>query len=300
MAREATVPPMPVRFKGKGHVPGEEWVYDYIGWLVPVWPNSDADLQRPAIVGSVVRTVPHASSGRGTARPLASSPRFTPSVRTERTPPATSLLILGGGPAGCATAPSLRPKRRRWQWGSIEDLVVRQATPWRSPPPDWLACFLSTSASGQRSRGRAIGVCTARSQPGGSPFCERITPYIPHGAGWRLDRPRFDGFLARQAAQGGVEVLFSQQLIKATGLPDGWHLRLSGVPHAVPASWSMHWPARELCASIGSRQLACDRLACWARFSTLDDAPESAQWLKPGLTDGGTRRWPASLVLSPA
>ena len=54
--------PMQVRFQGRGLVSGEEWIYDYIGWLVPVWPNSDANLQRPAIVGSVVRTVPHSSN----------------------------------------------------------------------------------------------------------------------------------------------------------------------------------------------------------------------------------------------
>ena len=58
--------PMQVRFQGKGLVSGEEWIYDYIGWLVPAWPNSTASLQRPAIVGSVVRTVPHSSNG-GTA-----------------------------------------------------------------------------------------------------------------------------------------------------------------------------------------------------------------------------------------
>ena len=57
--------PMQVRFQGKGLVGGEQWIYDYIGWLVPVWPNSDSSLQRAAIVGSVVRTVPH-SSGPGT------------------------------------------------------------------------------------------------------------------------------------------------------------------------------------------------------------------------------------------
>ena len=45
---------------------GEEWIYDYIGWLVPVWPNSNAQLERAAMVGSVVRTVPHSSNG-GTA-----------------------------------------------------------------------------------------------------------------------------------------------------------------------------------------------------------------------------------------
>src|SRR5882672_6610766 len=38
--------PMQVRFQGKGLVGGEQWVYDYIGWLVPAWPNSDATLQR--------------------------------------------------------------------------------------------------------------------------------------------------------------------------------------------------------------------------------------------------------------
>ena len=59
--------PMKVRFQGKGLVSGEEWVYDYIGWLVPVWPNSDAALQRAAIVGSVTRTIPHSSSGGGTS-----------------------------------------------------------------------------------------------------------------------------------------------------------------------------------------------------------------------------------------
>lgn len=59
--------PMQVRFQGKGLVGGEEWIYDYIGWLVPVWPNSNPTLQRAAIVGSVVRTIPHSSSGGGTA-----------------------------------------------------------------------------------------------------------------------------------------------------------------------------------------------------------------------------------------
>ena len=51
--------PGQVRFQGVGVVNGEEWIYDYIGWLVPVWPNSTDLLERAAIVGSVVRTVPH-------------------------------------------------------------------------------------------------------------------------------------------------------------------------------------------------------------------------------------------------
>ena len=57
--------PMQVRFQGKGTVSGQEWIYDYIGWLVPVWPNSTASQQRPAIVGSITRTIQHGSSPAG-------------------------------------------------------------------------------------------------------------------------------------------------------------------------------------------------------------------------------------------
>ena len=60
--------PAQVRFQGVGVVSGEEWIYDYIGWLVPVWPNSNSLLQRAAIVGSVVRTIPHSGSD-GTVHP---------------------------------------------------------------------------------------------------------------------------------------------------------------------------------------------------------------------------------------
>jgi len=61
--------PAQVRFQGRGLVGGEEWIYDYIGWLVPVWPNSNDTLQRAAIVGSVVRTIPHSGSKPGTVSP---------------------------------------------------------------------------------------------------------------------------------------------------------------------------------------------------------------------------------------
>lgn len=62
--------PGQVRFQGVGVVGGAQWVYDYIAWLVPVWPNSNDLLQRAALVGSVVRTVPHpGSDGTGPVHP---------------------------------------------------------------------------------------------------------------------------------------------------------------------------------------------------------------------------------------
>lgn len=57
--------PFTVRFQGKGVVGGEEWIYDYVGYVVRPWPNG-VD-QRMAMVGSIVRTIPHSSGGGGTS-----------------------------------------------------------------------------------------------------------------------------------------------------------------------------------------------------------------------------------------
>lgn len=57
--------PCSVRFQGRGVVSGEEWVYDYVGYLSPPWPAGNA--QRPALAGSIIRTVPHASGAGGVA-----------------------------------------------------------------------------------------------------------------------------------------------------------------------------------------------------------------------------------------
>jgi hypothetical protein len=55
--------PFAVRFQGRGASPGiEDYVYDYIGYLVPVWPNGVN--QVPAIVGSIVRTEPHSGGAQ--------------------------------------------------------------------------------------------------------------------------------------------------------------------------------------------------------------------------------------------
>jgi hypothetical protein len=59
--------PMHARFQGTGMVSGEKWIYDYEGYLVPYWP--DGIDQRPAIVGSVIRTIPHSGDQPGTVAP---------------------------------------------------------------------------------------------------------------------------------------------------------------------------------------------------------------------------------------
>jgi hypothetical protein len=60
--------PFSIHMRGIG-VAGTEaegWIYEQVGYFVPRWPSSDD--QRPAIVGSVSRMVPH-SDGHGGMRP---------------------------------------------------------------------------------------------------------------------------------------------------------------------------------------------------------------------------------------
>jgi hypothetical protein len=54
-----------VRSQGTGLAGGEEWVYDNDGYVVRPRPNGVN--QRMAMVGSIVRTVPHASGTGGVA-----------------------------------------------------------------------------------------------------------------------------------------------------------------------------------------------------------------------------------------
>jgi hypothetical protein len=50
--------PCTLRFQGIGDTKDSDGqVYDYVGFFVPMWSNGIK--QRPALIGSVVRTVPH-------------------------------------------------------------------------------------------------------------------------------------------------------------------------------------------------------------------------------------------------
>src|ERR1700675_1627248 len=53
-----------VRFQGIGTgASNKDWLYDYVGVLVPQWPNGNNQVQ--AICGSVVRSAPHSKGSGG-------------------------------------------------------------------------------------------------------------------------------------------------------------------------------------------------------------------------------------------
>ena len=66
--------PFTARFQGVGATAGtiengKPWIYDYLGYVAPAWPNGIG--QRPAIVGTLVRTATH-SNGQAKAGLVAS------------------------------------------------------------------------------------------------------------------------------------------------------------------------------------------------------------------------------------
>lgn len=78
-AAKSSDPPT-IRFRATG-VEGTftaGWIYDYIGYLAPSWPKGDG--QRSAIVGTVIRTVPHLGGG-GAVRPAGLTLSFVAVLR---------------------------------------------------------------------------------------------------------------------------------------------------------------------------------------------------------------------------
>ncbi|MBC7777506.1 MAG: hypothetical protein H7246_18885 [Phycisphaerae bacterium] len=57
--------PATLWFQGKGIVGGSEWIYDYLGYLVPNMPNGIKQVS--AIVGSITRAIPHPDGSGGTS-----------------------------------------------------------------------------------------------------------------------------------------------------------------------------------------------------------------------------------------
>lgn len=55
--------PFTLQFQGKGVIGGAEWIYNYVGYLVPDWVNGVQ--QVPAMVGSIVRVIPHPTGPNG-------------------------------------------------------------------------------------------------------------------------------------------------------------------------------------------------------------------------------------------
>ncbi|HWS99674.1 MAG TPA: FAD-dependent oxidoreductase [Pyrinomonadaceae bacterium] len=188
---------------------------------------------------------------------------------------AIEVVITGGGPAGTAAALSLRTHAPALSVALIESTAYDRPRVGEALPAlaRGLLEQLGVLQAFEDERHRPAPSAAAS---WGHPLPrENHFIYTTHGAGWHLDRARFDAFLAREARARGVEVRTRERVCAASRSEDGWRLRLLGgeelgARFVVDASGRSAAFAR----GAGARRLAFDSLVAHARFFTLDREPE--------------------------
>src|ERR1700722_15128386 len=143
---------------------------------------------------------------------------------------AVDIAIAGAGPAGCATALSLRTHFPALSIGLIEEASYETPRPGEVLPGIARGVLenLGIWEAFQHQQWRPV---YAVASAWGAPVLrENHAIYSWPGHGWHLDRARFDVFLARQAEARGVTVLNGARVEGVARTACGWHLDISGGP----------------------------------------------------------------------
>jgi flavin-dependent dehydrogenase len=195
---------------------------------------------------------------------------------------ATEVLIVGGGPAGIATAVALARagraacvvERTRYQAARVGEHLAPDCRPLL----EGLGLGVPVAAGGHLP---SPGVRAAWNSD--VPF-ERDYIFSPYGVGFNLDRRRFDASLARGAADAGVEVLTGARLASLDGSAGAWRARLDGGSRsgAVIAAQVLV-DATGRCASVarrlGARRVGPDRLIAHGAWLEAGDRGTADPWL---------------------
>jgi flavin-dependent dehydrogenase len=138
---------------------------------------------------------------------------------------AFDVLILGAGPAGCATALALRAR------GVERVLLVDRAEPasfipGESATPDIAPLLDKLGLDGDLARLGARPYHGNLSAWGGPPS---LSLFGRRGKGWHLDRTAFEQWLRRETASRGVVLACPARLRAVEACPDGWEAAIEGL-----------------------------------------------------------------------
>jgi 2-polyprenyl-6-methoxyphenol hydroxylase-like FAD-dependent oxidoreductase len=195
-------------------------------------------------------------------------------------------VVAGGGPAGCATALTLRRAGRSvllversgydaWRPGEVLDPEVRR-------PLAELGLWERFARAGHAPSHAVLSAW------GGPAPRERHRLFHPYGHGWHVDRAALDAMLADAAEAAGVTVLRGTRTAGTARDPDGWRVALRGrggrraeVTAAVLADATGR--AATLARSQGAVRLAWDRLV--GLVGVLPPAAATADARPPAAPD---------------
>ncbi len=163
------------------------------------------------------------------------------------------VVILGGGPAGTATALALRRHDPSRSVALVEATAYREVRVGETLPPQVRSLLDHLGVwDAFRAGGHAAAYGTSAVWGDDEPYHNEFI-YSPYGEGWHLDRARFDAMLARQAEERG-SALFTRSVCV-------------GHRKAGDGSWRLEIKSRDRCFALGARFVvdATGRQATFAR-----------------------------------
>ena len=182
------------------------------------------------------------------------------------------VAVIGGGPAGCATAIELR---RRGVERVVVFLAERRPFPvGESIPPDTrrllerLGIWEEFIAAGHEP---CLGSCSVwgNEHLGYNDFL-----FNPYGNGWHLDRNRFDTDLAQGAAAAGAELVAHRISAVERDPLGGYRLQAGDAAHESRFVVDATGASARVARSLGAERRKHDRLSCMVGFFEL--APGAA------------------------
>jgi flavin-dependent dehydrogenase len=210
--------------------------------------------------------------------------------------PSVDVAVLGGGPAGLATALSLRQTNPSLSVAVLERSTYEGVRIGESLPPTVGPLLKRLNVWESFLADAPLPAYRAASVWGHADVLENEFIYHAHNKGWHVDRRRFDLMLAREAARRGVRGLNGAALLDCVPGGDGrWRLAVRTPEHerlALEAAFAVDATGRSalLARRQGAKKIFLDqllgavvffRLACGSPLPeahTLVEACEDGWW----------------------
>lgn len=205
------------------------------------------------------------------------------------------MLIAGGGPAGCAAALSLRASAPELSVCVIESSRYAGIRIGETLAPVARRILRHLEVWEEFESLKPREVLGSVAAWGSSVLHENDFIYSAHGAGWHLDRVRFDAMLAGSAEARGAVLLRDTRMEHIAYNNDAWHVTLSE-NSSIAARFLIDATGRSAAVARrqGARVKQTDRLVGFAQFfsesthsdpRTIVETFADGWWYTAGLPD---------------